>query len=67
MFRLSIREKKKKKVLTLPKILQAELAFSYNFGNPIADHLTLVNARKKKILTKVVGKLVRFLIELVLF
>nr|POE72542.1 protein src2 [Quercus suber] len=51
----------------VPKTLQAELAFSYNFGNPIADHLTLVNIRKKKILTKVVGKLVRFLIELVLF
>ncbi|KAK7817401.1 protein src2, partial [Quercus suber] len=41
----------------VPRTLQAELAFSYNFGSPIADHLTLVNIRKKKILTKVVGKL----------
>ena len=37
------KKKKKKKVLTLPKTLQAELAFSYNFGNPIADHPSSVS------------------------
>ena len=33
----------KKNVQTSPEKFQGELAFSYNFGKPIADHLTEVN------------------------
>ena len=44
----------------------ASLAFSYNFGNPIADDLTLVNIGKKRTLKDFARKLAKFLAIIIL-
>ena len=53
-----------KKVETSPKNFQGDLTFSYNFGNPVADHLTEVNIAKKKSFKEVAWKVACFLAEI---
>jgi len=56
----------KKNVQTSPEKFQGELAFSYIFGKPIADHLNEVNIAKKKSLKEVALKVGGFLTAIVL-
>ncbi|KAF3946149.1 hypothetical protein CMV_027551 [Castanea mollissima] len=55
-----------KNVQTSPEKFEGELAFSYNFGKPIADPLTEVNIAKKKIYKDVAWKMGKVMTAIVL-